>query len=71
MTTKLNGLAEQKCTNFLKEIEMLPNPNQLLADLVDALNATHWSSWQTTYKFSKQLEAAEAYIAELKEIEHD
>lgn len=48
----------------------MPNPNQLLADLVAALNATHWSSWQTTDKFSKQLEAAENYINALKEIEH-
>ena len=48
---------------------MLPNPNQLLADLVAALNATHWSSWQTTDTFSKQLEAAETYTNALKEIE--
>ena len=48
---------------------MLPNPNQLLADLVNALNATNWSSWQTTPSFQKQLEAAEVYIATIKEEE--
>ena len=69
MTTKLNGLAEQKCTAFLKEIEMLPNPNHLLADLVAALNATYWSSWQNTATFANQLQAAEDYINTLKEIE--
>ena len=48
---------------------MIQNPNQLLADLVAALNATHWSSWQSTDKFMPQLEAAEAYVSRLKEIE--
>ena len=58
------SLAEAK-----KEIEMLPNPNQLLADLVDALNATHWSSWQSMATFANQLQAAEIYINAIKEIE--
>ena len=48
----------------------MPNPNQLLTDLVAALNATHWSSWQSTDKFMPQLEAAEAYVNGLKEIGH-
>lgn len=49
---------------------MIPNPNQLLADLVAALNATYWSSWQSTDRFMPQLEAAEAYVNGLKEIVH-
>lgn len=48
---------------------MLPNPNQLLADLVDALNATHWSSWQSMATFANQLQAAESYLNAIKEIE--
>ena len=31
-------------TDTNKEIDVLPNPNQLLANLVAALNATYWSS---------------------------
>ena len=53
----------------VKEIEMLPNPNQRLADLVADLNATHWSSWQSMAKFANQLQAAEAYLNAMKEIE--
>ena len=48
----------------------MPNPNQLLADLVEALNATYWSSWQATDKFSEQLLAAEKYLDAIKEIDH-
>ena len=47
----------------------MPNPNQLLADLVDALNATYWPSWQSTATFDNQLQAAEAYLNAIKEIE--
>ena len=36
----------------------MDNPNQLLADLVKALDSTNWSSWQTTAAFDKQLEEA-------------
>ena len=49
---------------------VIPNPNQLLADLVAALNATHWSSWQSTDRFMPQLEAAEDYASRLKGIGH-
>lgn len=34
-----------------------------LRNLVDALNKTNWSSWQTTAGFSAQLEAAERELA--------
>lgn len=44
----------------------MDNPNQLLADLVKALDRTNWSSWQTTSNFDKQLEEARAYIEKLK-----
>ena len=48
----------------------MPNPNQLLADLVAALNSTYWSCWQSTTKFDAQLQAAEEYLKALKEIDH-
>lgn len=44
----------------------MDNPNQLLADLVKALDITNWSSWQTTAKFDKQLDAAREYVEKLK-----
>ena len=44
----------------------MDNPNQLLDDLVKALDSTYWSSWQTTAKFDKQLDAARAYVEKLK-----
>lgn len=34
-----------------------------LADLVEALRATNWSSWQTTHRFDPALQAAEATLA--------
>jgi len=34
-----------------------------LADLVEALRATNWSSWQTTARFDPALQAAEATLA--------
>jgi len=34
-------------------------PTKALSELVDALNATTWSSWQTTAKFSPALAAAQ------------
>jgi len=33
-----------------------------LKNLVEGLNKTYWSSWQTTAHFSEQLEAAEKLI---------
>ena len=44
----------------------MDNPNQLLDDLVKALDSTYWSSWQTTAKFDKQLDAAREYVEKLK-----
>ena len=46
------------------------NPVQLLADLVAALDATHWSSWQSTATFNTQLDAAREYINK-QEPRHD
>ena len=37
---------------------------QLLTDLVDALDRTNWSSWQTTHRFQEQLDAARAALKE-------
>ena len=47
----------------------MDNPNQLLDDLVKALESTNWSSWQTTATFQKQLDAAREYVDKLKENE--
>ena len=35
----------------------------LLSELVFALESTNWSSWQTTAKFSDQFERAKLYLA--------
>lgn len=40
---------------------------QLLADLVAGLEATHWSSWQTTAHFDSALDAARAALAAKQE----
>lgn len=37
-----------------------------LVDLVEALNGTYWSSWQTTASFRKQLDSAEEAISARK-----
>ena len=44
----------------------MDNPNQLLDDLVKALDSTNWSSWQTTASFEHQLDAAREYVEKLK-----
>ena len=44
----------------------MDNPNQLLDDLVKALDSTKWSSWQTTASFENQLDAAREYVEKLK-----
>mgnify|MGYP003598799718 CR=1 FL=1 len=41
----------------------MDSPNQLLDDLVKALDSTNWSSWQTTATFAKQLDAARELTA--------
>lgn len=38
------------------------NPVQLLADLVNALDSAHISSWQSTAGWDEQLKAAREYI---------
>lgn len=41
---------------------MSHNALEILKDLVDALDSTTWSSWQTTARFQDQLEAAREYL---------
>ena len=41
------------------------NPVEILANLVEALNSTSWSSWQSTAKFSDELLVAEEYLSKL------
>lgn len=40
----------------------MDNPNQLLADLVKALDSAFISSWQSTAGWQKELDAARAYV---------
>lgn len=42
------------------------NPNQLLDDLVKALDSAFISSWQSTAYWQKQLDAAREYLDKLK-----
>lgn len=35
-----------------------------LRELVRALDSTHWSSWQSTYKFDQELRTARAFLAD-------
>lgn len=48
-------------------VSALPRPDAvaLLTDLVNALNATNWSSWQSTAKFDPALRAANTYLGGL------
>lgn len=44
------------------------HPNEIelaLRELVEALNKTYWSSWQSTANFSQQLEDAETLLSKL------
>lgn len=41
------------------------NPVKMLADLVNALDNTYWSSWQSTAKFSDELEVARSYLSRI------
>lgn len=45
----------------------MDNPNKLLEDLVYALDNAFISSWQSTYAWQKQLDAAREYIDKLKQ----
>ena len=40
----------------------MDNPNELLADLVKALDRAYISSWQSTADWRKQLDATREYI---------
>ena len=51
----------------LKDAVISSNPVQLLADLVDALDSTYWSSWQPTNKFADQLDAARTYVEQQRQ----
>ena len=44
----------------------MKNPNQLLDDLVKALDNAFIGSWQSTAAWQKQLDAAREYLDELK-----
>ncbi len=44
----------------------MDNPNQLLADLVKALDEAYISSWQSTAAWQKQLDAAREYVEKMK-----
>lgn len=44
----------------------LENPNQLLDNLVKALDNAFISSWQSTAAWQKQLDAAREYLDALK-----
>ncbi len=46
------------------ESNSLENKNAInvLKNLVDALNSTYWSSWQSTAKFDDQLTKAEEFL---------
>jgi hypothetical protein len=45
----------------------LPNPVQLLADLVHALENAYISSWQSTAAWQQQLDDAKDYLDTVKE----
>lgn len=40
---------------------------EVLQELVEGLEDTHWSSWQSTWKFDPALLKAVEYLKELKE----
>lgn len=41
------------------------NPVEILANLVEALDNTYWSSWQSTAKFWDELEVAREYLSKM------
>jgi hypothetical protein len=43
----------------------MDNPNQLLADLVKALDNAFISTWQSTAAWDKQLDAARKYVEKM------
>lgn len=43
----------------------MDNPNQLLKELVDALDGAFISSWQSTAAWENQLDAARDYLEKL------
>lgn len=38
-----------------------------LKDLVNALDKTHWSSWQTTAPFDKELDISRSFIEKISQ----
>lgn len=47
------------------------NPNQLLADLVKALDSAFISSWQSTAGWQKELDAAREYVERMEAQRHE
>lgn len=48
----------------------MDNPNELLAELVKALDNAFISTWQSTADWKKQLDAARAYVERQQEKQH-
>lgn len=49
----------------------MKNPNELLKNLVDALDSAFISTWQTTADWDKQLNEAREYVDSLNEKTND
>lgn len=49
-----------------EQISFARNLVESLANLVEALDNTYWSSWQSTAKFSDELEVAREYLSKIK-----
>lgn len=47
----------------------MDNPNELLAELVKALDNAFISTWQSTAAWQKQLDAARDYVERQQEIQ--
>lgn len=45
------------------------NQNELLANLVKALDSAFISTWQSTAAWQKELDAARAYVERIQEME--
>lgn len=51
-----------QCTRGVSGCVCVNDRLDALKDLVDALERTNWSSWQTTASFDKQLERAQELL---------
>jgi len=58
---------EQAAERQAAHVAMTADVFHALDDLVLALDATFWSSWQTTASFDQQLERARLVLARAKE----